>query len=275
MRKAYKPVLVELNQQVRTSVDQTVEDFASTMHYGETPFPSREDFLNAHGSDWEMELHYALKDLLEPSRSVLGLGSGECEHEIRFFMEGYNIAGSDVVAEAFSRSIQLFPGFKGFEFDIFTPDIKEQYDDLLVTGLDFYFDRPTAQKIFDNARHLLKENGRLIFVLRYQDNLLTWLIDVVGIPIYYLLLKKLMGILRGKSGRYQMKFHGYRRSRNEIVGMAFKAGFRLKRVKYAGYGVELMRVNLHNDFPGLYAMFRRLDRRLCLLNNATVFEFVL
>ncbi len=45
--------------------------------------------------------------------------------------------------------------------------------------------------------------------------------------------------------------------------------------QYAGYRVELMRINLHRDFPGLYDIFRRLDRRLCLLNNATVFEFVL
>lgn len=109
-----------------------------------------------------------------------------------------------------------------------------------------------AREIFNNTRALLKERGRLIFALRYRDNVFTWRIDALGLPLYAA-FKNFTATLRRKSGRYKLKFHGYRRSKSEIVAMAQKAGYRFGRA---------------------YQMLRRLDARLGWLNNIVIFEFL-
>lgn len=273
MRRGYKCIRVRRGEAARTDVDRTVDEFAATMAYGERRYASRDAFLEHFRVDWILELHAALKDLLVKERTVLSLGSGECEHEIPFFLEGYSIVGSDVVPAAMTQTRELFPEFPARVFDLFKPDTTEQYDDVLITGLDFYFGGAQAQAVFDNVRRLLKPGGRLVFTLRYLANPVTWCIDYLGIPLICA-ARNVRHVLRRTGYAFTLKFHGYRRSPAEIVAMAGRAGFRLGRVRYAGFGGEWTRVEINNRFPRAYEWLRQLDRRLHWFNTATVFEFL-
>ncbi|MCH7562957.1 MAG: hypothetical protein IH968_03935 [Gemmatimonadetes bacterium] len=243
------------------------------MRYGEQTFLDQQEFLQILEAPWVVELNQALGGILTPDRSILSVGSGLGEHEIPFHLDGYDITASDIVEYALLQTVNLFPGFRAIRFDIFNPDLTVQYDDVLITGLAFYFGSDEAQLIFDNARKLLKPAGSLIFTLRYHNNLATWFIDLVLSPSLAA-LRNAKFRLTGADLKCVKKCHGYRRSRGEIVAMAQAAGYQLGRVRHAGFGVELNRIELHRFAPGPYRFLRELDKRICVFNNATVFEFL-
>src|SRR5437763_16203854 len=103
MRPGHKSVAVTAGANVRTSVDRTAAEFAATAGYGGRAYATRDDFLRVLATPWIAEFHEALGELLEPTRSVLSTGSGECEHEIPFVLAGYRIVASDIAPQAFRR----------------------------------------------------------------------------------------------------------------------------------------------------------------------------
>ncbi len=121
MRHGYKCIRFEVGAARRTDVDRTGAEFAETMRYGARRYEDRDDFLRAHSADWVLELREALKDVLEKERTVLSIGSGECEHEIPLVLEGYQIQASDLVPEAFDAVTALFPELPVRQFDILAP----------------------------------------------------------------------------------------------------------------------------------------------------------
>ena len=257
----------------RRTIDSTVEEFAVGMGYEALRFEDSEAFLAHFCERWVLELHEELRSILARDRTVLGIGSGCGEHEVMLFREGYDVIASDVVDWTLSRTRQLFPGFRAMHLDIFNPPCELAFDDVLVTGLDSYFDTAQARLIFTNARQLLHERGRLIFALRYHDNAATRAIDDVLLPA----VAALHGLrlrLVGSPLIVVRKQHGYRRTRSEIVSLAESAGYRLGRVRFAGFGFEATRIGIDRHAPKLYELMRRLDRRVKLLNNVTVFEFL-
>lgn len=273
MRRCYTCVQVERGRPARTDLDQTPADFVASLEYGHHLDPTPETFLQRHNADWIMELHAALRDVLAKDRLTLGIGSGECEHEIRLFLEGYPVIGSDLVPEALAAARRLFPEFPARIFDIFSPQIAERFDDVLISGLDYALDEAQILVVMWNVRQLLKPHGRLVFVLRMHDNWATRLIDYVGMPLYCLAKNGVDRLRRAPYG-HRLKFHAYRRTRRELVALARPAGFRLGAVRYGGFGVELTRVAFHRLLPPVYRLIRQLDRRVHWFNNVTVFEFL-
>jgi SAM-dependent methyltransferase len=258
--------------QGRAGVDSTPAEFAATMGYGNRRYDSPAEFLTFHSGSWIRELHQVLAELLDVRRSVLSIGSGECEHEVPFVLEGYDIVASDVV-DSGELTRRLFPGLRFQAFDVLRPHAIGTFDDVLITGLDFYFADEDFSRLMANVRTLLRPGGRLLFTLRYRDNFATWGIDRVGIPAICAVLR--FGSAVGLSGRrWVMKRHGYRRSPREVIQRAADHGFRLGRVLHAGFGGELTRVYLDRFAPPLYALAQAVDRRLCVFNNAIVFEFL-
>lgn len=203
----------------------------------------------------------------------MSIGSGECEHEVPFFLAGYQIIGSDIAAEALGPVRALFPGFRTILFDILGPAQYIECEDVPITGLDYCCDRAMLDTVFRNVHALLKPGGRFLFTLRHNANVLTLLIDYLGMPLLWLALT-LYHLARRSGYRYRLMWHGYRRSRRAIATLGARHGFRLGRVCCAGFGVELTRLGVHRLWPAFYRGARRLDRRLHWLHNATVFEFV-
>ena len=96
MRIAWKCVPAE-QAQGRDHIDATPAEFAATMGYDRRRYQSPSEFFAFHSGPWIHELHAALAEMLDRHRSVLSIGSGECEHEVPFVLEGYDILASDVV----------------------------------------------------------------------------------------------------------------------------------------------------------------------------------
>lgn len=274
-RRGWKCVREYLGERVLTSIDRSPADIAVTMGYGKNEYASAEAFLDSYQASYYHEMQAALRDLLVKNRSVLSIGSGECEIEVPLFRDGYAICGTDIVPEAFRRTQELFPGFRAFYFDIFNPSIQDRFDDILSAGgLDIYYDDAGLHRIFENARGLLKPRGRLLFTLRMHDNVATWLVDYVGMPSMLAALNT-NAWLRRRSYHYRLRAIGRRRTPTQIIAMAKSAGFRLGRVRYAGFGGEAKRFFfIRRFFPRMAAWIDRIDRRWRLLNVATVFEFL-
>lgn len=241
-------------------VDATVEEHAATMGYAPGRVESREAFLRAHDHRWVHELHEVLVELLERDRLVLGLGSGEGEHEVMLGLKGYDVIASDIVPGVLADAGRLFPEVQTMELDVFGPGVVD-CEDILVTGMDQYFDDPTLVELLGAVRARLPPGGRLIFTLRYRDNPATEIIDRVGLPL-------VAAVQRRRGMSLTRKAHGHRRSIAEVRALAEQAGFRVGRVRYAAFAMEFERL-----LPAPRPLIA-LDRRLHVLNSATVLELL-
>ncbi len=272
MRLGHKYVEVEADEPARTGLDSTPDDHRESNVYDELRFDTRDEFLAYCEQEWIVELREALERLLDKDRSVLSLGSGKGEHEVPLFLDGYDIAASDIVADALEDAARLFPGFRALRFDILDPPGDAAYDDVLMTGIDAFLDDSQLERALHNARGILNPGGRVIFVLRYPDNAATRFIDRALLPAEAALRRRLGRVPQGK--RIVKRAHGHRRSRGEVVALAQRCGFAIGRIEHAAYGMELDRVRAIGAVPRLRGAVKRMDRRLTKLNSATVFELL-
>lgn len=256
MRIGYKyPIVDKTVENMHLTVDSSVKEFAKTQKYinHASKFSDQESFLANFQNRANKELNEILNKLLKKERTILGIGSGFGEHEIPFYLGGYNITASDIVIEPLRTTQQLFKTFKVRLFDLFHPNLDIPYDDILITGLDFYFDDERAKALFKNAAYVLQNAGntgvregkekRLIFTLRYNDNFATYVIDNLVIPLEAF-IKNVIFMLFNYNKRCVKKQHGYRRTRKEIVSLAAVNGFELVSAQHAGYGIELTRSSI-------------------------------
>jgi hypothetical protein len=275
----YVPSTSERERSATNCPDHTSAQFAETMGYevDGRQLMTRDAFhARFEREAWINELHAVLVGWLSPNRRTLGLGSGFGEHELRFALLGYDITASDVLLGPLQLTNGLFPEFRYCRFDVFETESNEAWDDILVTGMDSYFDQTRASVLFRRIARLLREgegsSKRLIFVLRYKNNAATWLIDQCLVARATLLNG--LRVLFPRRPRWIPQAHGFRRSQRDIVDLATAAGFELRRIAHAGFGVELSRLAFLTRLDRLSkGLLTRLDRRLHWFNNCTIFEF--
>ena len=241
-------------------VDGTPEEFAATMEYGSRRYGSAEEFLAAHDERWVRELHQAYCELLDRGRTVLGVGSGEGEHEVLLVRAGFDVVASDVVAGSLDAAQSLFDGLRVAEYDVLAPTAVA-CEDVLVSGIDFYFADADVVRMLEGLRALVEPGGRIVFTLRYRANPATWVIDRVVLP-------PVAWRARRRGQNLARKHHGYRRSPRDIGRLARTAGLRVGRVRHAGFGMELGRLR---PVPGWVAAA---DRRVRVLNSCVVLELL-
>jgi len=241
-------------------VDSAPEEFAATMEYGSRRYGSADEFLAAHDERWVREQHEAYSELLDRGRTVLGVGSGEGEHEVLLMRAGFDMVASDVVPGSLDAAQSLFPGLRVTEFDVLAPTAVA-CDDVLVSGIDFYFGDDDVVRMLEGLRALVEPDGRIVFTLRYRANAATWLIDRVILPV--------VAARRRRGGETLVrKHHGYRRSPRDIRRLAQRAGLRVGRVRHAGFGMELARLR---PVPGWVVSA---DHRLRLLSSSVALELL-
>ena len=261
-------VVASPEHRVRATLDRDAEDFAERMGYTAGRFATRDELLAAGEEEWVRELHGALRELLVPERRTLSVGSGYGEHEVQLAVAGYRIVATDIVEQALADAARLFPELETRRFDVLAPDPDERWDDILVASLDYALDDTELELALRNCRSLLAPGGRVILVHRYRDTPGTWLIDRVLVPAVAV-------ASRVKTrARIVRREHGYRRTGRELLDLTDRSGLRVARVRSAGYGMELTRVDLHRRAPAVYRLLQRADRRLRIFNNATVFELI-
>jgi SAM-dependent methyltransferase len=273
MRLAYDYVVADAGESVRDSLDATPEEFSARMGYVAGRFQTRGELLTLNDEDWAHEVHAALRELLDPARRTLSIGSGYGEHEARLAAEGYRVVASDIVEEALTDAARLFPELETRAFNVLEPGPDAGCDDVLIASLDYAFDDEQLGRALRNVRALLPPGGRLIFVHRYQDTLGTRLIDRVLAPGLALAMRA-KARMTGSGIRIVRRSHGFRRTRRELRELAARSGFRVGRVRYAGFAFELFRIDVPRRVPALYRIARRLDRRMRTLNIATVLELM-
>jgi cyclopropane fatty-acyl-phospholipid synthase-like methyltransferase len=270
MRLGHSYVEVGDARAAQTMLPTGREQLATHMSYEREMFASREAFLAAANERWIAELRDVLRELLEPARAVLSVGSGRGEHEVPLHLEGYDIVASELVDGALDDARRLFPGFHAIGFDVLAPSLDSTYDDLLATGIDYVLDDEGLQTLFATGRRITRLGGRVILVHRYRDSLATRIIDGIGLPAWALARNVFHG-LRRDGVRIVRRQHGWRRTRAEIRALAEAGGFRTGRIRHAAFGMELARLPV--PAPLLRAVARA-DRRLHVLSSATVFEFL-
>jgi SAM-dependent methyltransferase len=241
--------------------------FAAHMRYDQETVASREAFLATTAQPWVIEVRAALRELLDPDRAALSIGSGRGEHEVALHLEGYDIVASDLVDDALDDACRLFPGFRAMRFDVLAPDVEEaMFDDLLATGIDHALDDDQLRTLFASARRITRPGGRVILVHRYRDSVVTRLVDQVLLPAWALSRN-----LRRGGTRLVRRQHGWRRTRSEIRALARECGYDTGRVRHAAFAMELARLPVPR---GVLRAVARVDRRLHAFSSATVFEFL-
>ena len=282
MRKGYRYITVRKDEKFSNSIDSCIDDFSEGMGYQRLvdKFVDREDFISGFFSYRpNREFNAALRQLLSKDRAIFGVGSGFGEHEILFHLDGFRITASDIVEFPLKVTSGIFPDFKVRFFDIFGSSLPEACDDLLITGLDSYFDDTKVKQLFNNTVVILRKlagqkQKRLIFVLRYQDNPFTWFIDRLLLP-FEAALKNLCFKLIRANKICRKKHHGNRRSIREISFFAANSGYKLNRLMFAGFGAELHRSSMLNRFPLLQKIISFCDKFLKVFNSIIIFEFIL
>lgn len=254
----------------QTTLPAGAEELATQMSYEREATTSREQFLAAADERWIVELRGVLRELLDPARAVLSIGSGRGEHEVPLHLEGYDIVASEIVGGALDDAQRLFPGFRAIQFDVLDPQLDIVYDDVLVTGIDYVLDDDGLRTLFATGRAITRPGGRVILVHRYRDSLATRAIDLLGLPAWAL-ARNACHLMRRDGVRIVRRQHGWRRTRAEIRALAEGCGFRTGRVRHAAFGMELARLPMPGPVLSLVAIA---DRRLHVLSSATVFEFL-
>lgn len=278
MIKGYKYYKVKKSSTFSDQVDKTADDFLKGEAYLTVApkFVNRDEFLNHFGARWYLELHGVLQQLLVKDRKTLGIASGLGEHELRLFLKGYHIVASDIVEEAVLVTQRLFPDFRMLVFDIFHPKLEEKWDDVLITVFAFYFDDQQLRQVFNNISLLFdssKKENRLIFTLRYRDNIFTRWLDYVVVPLEAA-VRNLFLRIKKSPYVYKRKMHGWRRSPKEIIKLAKESNYRVGRILHAGYAMELTRSTLFRKIPFFISFMAIIDRFLKVFNNAIVLELI-
>jgi SAM-dependent methyltransferase len=248
----------------------TAEEFHAALGYDALSFETAEQFLAYAATDWVQELRDALRPLLRRDRSILSVGSGKGELEVPLFLEGYDVTASDIDGRALEDARRLFPGFDGRALDVLAPGAggETRWGDLMAPGLDYALDDEQLRRFLAGARELLLPGGRVLLVLRYQDNVATRAIDRVLIPLWFV-TRRVRHRLRRDGIRVATRPHGWRRTRGELARLSEQSGYRVGSVRHALFGRELLRVPLPASVRRGAA---RADRRLHLFTSATIFE---
>lgn len=245
-------------------------ELATHMSYAREAVETREAFLAAAGERWMVELGTALRELLDPGRAVLAVGSGRGEHEVPLHLAGYDVVASEVVEGALDDAVRLFEGFRAIRFDVLAPTLDAAYDDLLATGIDYALDDAQLRTLFATARRVTRPGGRVILVHRYPDTVATRAIDGLGLPAWAA-VRNAYHRARGDGVRVVRREHGWRRTGAEIQALARDGGYRTGRVRHAAFAMELARLPIPRWAMRLAV---RADRRLHVLNSATVYELL-
>lgn len=246
-------------------VPRTAAEFRARLAYDPL---TAEGLLALTQVPWVAELHQVLRELLKRDRSVLSVGSGQGEHELPFFLDGYDITASDLLEDPLDDARREFPGFMTMSFDILEPTADRSWDDVLITGLDYALDDAQMRTALGNARELLTPGGRVILVARACSTPAIHLIDSVLVPAW-MGSRRLRHALRRDGTHVVRVQHAYRRSRRELRTLAAECGLGVLSTRYAMFGVELERIPLP---AGVLRPLRRADRTLHALNSATIFE---
>lgn len=249
-----------------TELPRSGDDFAQILAYAEASFPTREAFLAETEAPWHAEFQAMLRSFLRKDRSVLSIGSGLGEHEVPLVLAGYDIVATDIV-DSLAEATRLFPELRVRRFDILDPDTSERYDDVLVAALDYALDDEQLALALNNAARVLNPGGRVLLVVRYRDTFATRMLDIVLLPLW-------AARRRRRGADLVKRKQGFRRSLREVRRIGQRSGYTVGRIGYAGHAVELTRLGVDIKLPRVYALARRLDRRLHKLNIATMVELV-
>jgi SAM-dependent methyltransferase len=258
-RAGYKYVAAVTGAAVHTEIDSAPAELAE----GIGPPPDL-------AQPWIRELHDVYRRFLDPETRTLGIGSGYGEHELLLWQAGYDIVASDVLDKPLQHTASSTPGFQWQIVDIFDEQ-DEQWTQILVCGLDCYFDDEQTKLLFARLAALLAPGGRLVFTLRYRDTIATRIIDALSVAIA--VARRLKWRAQRRNLMLRRKQHGYRRSEREIVEFAERVGLRVFDVEHAAYAMELSRLGVVPNAERAYEIARRLDQRVGWFASATVFHF--
>jgi len=276
MRKGYKYYPAENMPGFGVILQEPPADASEfSKDYETLDLKTSSDFKSYFSSEWIDELHKIYEKYLRKDVVTVGVGSGVGEHELLLSEKGYDVIASDILPELSRKTAGLFPGFRFMTLDIFKDDVLRTLEndcglkapefDILVCGLDFYFDDAKASELFECLAHNVKKGSYLIFTLRYRDYFLA-----PAVEAYQYFEAFLLSALKRK--KVICKKHGYRRTAGEIIKMADAAGFFCERKHIAMYACEWHRSKLGSKI--LRYIFKFTDKYIYpLFYSGIVFKF--
>jgi hypothetical protein len=273
MRKGFKYYITE-NPNVSDvcPIDGDSKSFKDSMGYdANLEFSCYSDFLKRFFVGGNVDLHNELCKVLDKNILTFGVGSGYGEHEFLLHKKGFNIIASDIIPEIGAPLKKLDNSFTHVTFDIFNDkfieiaDIGTKRFDILVSGMDAYFDNDQLRNLFKSLMDGSSADSKLFYVLSYRNYFLAGMIE-----FFIKLDARLKSLLLGKY--IIKKEHGYRRTESEILTIAKSLGWECEKRQPVYLGFEIWRVDFLIRI-GLFKVFRYLDRFMPIFYSRTVFCF--
>jgi len=278
MRKAYRYLVVPKQTLIdpEKSTEPT-EFYVDNLCARLNQYESKAQFMKyVFSRIWMIESHEHYKKMLKDSGKILSVGSGAGEQDVLLMREGYDITSTDLTCVPNRVTRRLFPKMKFGTFDVQDTEraLQMDFDSVLITGIDQDLDDAELDRAFETIKGILKrskhQNSRFVFTLRNRDTFLIRAVRNVLLPIE----ARLKLFVKGKRFKLVRKAHGCLRTIDEILVLAKTHDFSLKKVRYAGVGVELSKSFLLRSFPSLW-IGRKLDNIFHIACNCTIFEFTL
>jgi len=251
MRKWYKYSLDSVSCGVRTeTVDHTYAEHARSMggYEIDESYNSQELFFKRYftGYHWGRLESYDrfLRAHLQKNWQILSVRSGRCANEMRLACDGYSVTCSDLewmhMHEATRR---LFPSFKYTILDILRGPAPARYDAVIALSLIYLFNQHQLDTFFANVAASLRPGGLLLLdSAGSPDNLPSYLIHDVSLPLDIHLARIWHFATRRKWEGIRIKHFGYRRTDRDILQAAAAHGFLLTARWTSGYTIEFRRI---------------------------------
>lgn len=170
-----------------------------------------------------------LKRHLQKNQMILSIASGRAANEACLSREGYSVTCSDVdVPPVYGDTHKLFPSLRYEALNILERPASKKFDAIFCLSLIYLFSDQELLKVMTHINESLNDEG--CFVLDSStspDNLLTFFIHRILLPLEV----SVRGLLEfSKCGKFPglvMRHHGYLRSDREILKAATLTGFEL------------------------------------------------
>lgn len=216
-------------------------------------YSGKREFFNKYFFNYQLSrlenYHAFLKKHLSKNEEIFSIASGRSANELYLMEEGYRITCSELeVPDAYKKTKELFPEFNCIKYDALSGPVSGEYDAIICLSLIYLFDKNELLQFFSNVSKSLKKGGCLLLdSAGSPDNFLSFFIHDIILKHETLLKSSLKSISKRKWHRFVVEECGYRRTDEEIIEPARKAGLNLTNQENSAFLNEFSRSYFLNN----------------------------
>lgn len=247
MRKWIKHAIVRGDQGNAPQPSGADDHFALMGGYApDDAYQSKEQFFARHLEAHPRLVAYDryLQRSVSKGETILSVASGRCANELKLMETiGCNIICSDLrEPPCLAASRLLFPYLRFAPLDVTSDGPPGVYDSVLSLSLIYALDDRQLEAFFSFVITALKPSGRLLLDLAGSpDNLPSFMLHDVFLPAEARVIAAYRTLRHRTRHRVEQTTHGYRRTLEDVVRVARRAGLVVTHCHEDGFDLDFRR----------------------------------